>query len=154
MQGSWGQHCDILSWLSLCCGGCPVDYRISSGILSLYPSNTTSTLPPSCDDRKCLQTLPSVPCGAKLSLVENQCFRYSFPFIWAPWSSCENVKMLVAQLCPTLCNPMDCSPPDSSVYGSLQARILEWVAMPSSRGSSRPRDQTQVSHIAGRFFTI
>ena len=49
---------------------------------------------------------------------------------------------------------MDCSLPGSSVLGILQARILEWVAMPSSRGSSQPRDQTQVSHIAGRFFTV
>ena len=49
---------------------------------------------------------------------------------------------------------MDCSPPGSSVHGSLQARILEWVAIPLSRGSSQPRDQTQVSHNAGRFFTI
>ena len=48
---------------------------------------------------------------------------------------------------------MDFSPPGSSVHGILQARILEWVAMPSSRGSSQPRDQTQVSCIASRFFT-
>ena len=47
---------------------------------------------------------------------------------------------------------MDCSPPGSSVHGILQARILEWVAISFSRGSSRPRDQTQVSHIAGRCF--
>ena len=63
-------------------------------------------------------------------------------------------KVLVAQSCPTLCNPMDCSLPDSSVDRLLQARILEWVAISSSRGSSLPRDQTQVSCIAGRFFTI
>ena len=44
--------------------------------------------------------------------------------------------------CLTLCDPMDCTPPDSSVHGILQARILEWVAMPSSKGSSWPRDQT------------
>ena len=50
------------------------------------------------------------------------------------------VKLL--QLCLTLCDAMDCSSPDSSVHGILQARILEWVAMPSSRGSSQPRDQT------------
>ena len=48
-------------------------------------------------------------------------------------------KVLVAQLCLTLCNPMDCSPPDSSVHGILQARILEWVAIPFSRASSWPR---------------
>ena len=62
--------------------------------------------------------------------------------------------MLVAQSCPTLCNPMDCSPPGSSRHGILQARILEWVAIPFSRGSSSPRDWIQVSCIAGRFFTI
>ena len=52
------------------------------------------------------------------------------------------------QLCPTLCNPMDCSQLDSSVHGILQARILEWVAMPSSRGSSQLRDQTCVSYVS------
>ena len=52
-----------------------------------------------------------------------------------------------AQLCLTLCDPMDCSPPDSSVYGILQARILEWVAISYSRGSSWPRDWTGVSCI-------
>ena len=57
----------------------------------------------------------------------------------------------VAQSCPTLGDPMDCSPPGSSVHGILQARILEWTAMPSSRGSSWPRGWTQVSHVAGRF---
>ena len=62
------------------------------------------------------------------------------------------VLCFVPQSCPTLCDPMDCSPPGSSVHGILQARILEWVAMPSSRGSSQPRDLTGVSCIAGRFF--
>ena len=59
---------------------------------------------------------------------------------------------LVTQSCPTLCNPMDYSLPRSSVHGILQARILEWVAMYSSRGSSQPRNQTGVSCIAGRYF--
>ena len=62
--------------------------------------------------------------------------------------------VLLAQWCPTLCDPMDCSPPGSSVHEISQARILEWAAIPFSRGSSRPRDQTQVSWIAGRFFTV
>ena len=53
-----------------------------------------------------------------------------------------------AELCLTLCDPMDCSPPGSSVHGIFQARILEWVAMPSSRGSSRPRDWTPVSWVS------
>ena len=56
--------------------------------------------------------------------------------------------------CPTFCNPVDCSPLGSSVHGSLQAGILEWVAIPFSRGSSWPRDWTQVSWIVGRFFTV
>ena len=58
------------------------------------------------------------------------------------------------QSCPTLCDPMDCSPPGSSVRGIFQAGILEWVAISFSRGSSRPRDRTQVSRTAGRHFTI
>ena len=58
-------------------------------------------------------------------------------------------EVKVTQSCLTLCDPMDCT-----VHGILQARILEWVAFPFSRGSSQPRDQTQVSHIAGGFFTI
>ena len=60
----------------------------------------------------------------------------------------------VAQSCPTLCDPMDCSLPGSSVHGIFQARVLEWVAISFSRGSSQPRDQTWVSRIAGRSFTI
>ena len=62
--------------------------------------------------------------------------------------------MLVAQSCPALDDPMDCRPPGSSVYGISQARILGCVAIPFSRGSSQLRGWTQVSHIAGRFFTI
>ena len=58
------------------------------------------------------------------------------------------VKVKVAQSCLTLCDPVD-----YTVHGILQARILEWAAFPFSRGSSQPRDRTQVSHIAGRFFT-
>ena len=63
-------------------------------------------------------------------------------------------NVLVAKSCLTLCNPMDYRPPGSSLHGVLQARILEWVAIPFSRGSSQPRDQTWVSCIAGRFFTV
>ena len=60
----------------------------------------------------------------------------------------NEVKVKVAQFCLTLCNPID-----YIVHGILQARILEWVAFPFSRGSSQPRDRTQVSRIAGSFFT-
>ena len=61
---------------------------------------------------------------------------------------------LAAQLCPTLCDHMDYSLPGSSVHGNLQARILELVFTPFSRGSSWPRDQPQVSCITDRFFTV
>ena len=67
---------------------------------------------------------------------------------------CACVGAQSLQACPTLCNPMVCGQPGSSIRGILQARILEWVARPSSRGSSPPRDQTRASCIAGRLFTL
>ena len=72
-------------------------------------------------------------------------------------SSCVRVCAQLPQLCPTLGNPVDCSPPGSSVHGILQARILVLVAIPFSRGSSWSRAQTPVSYfscIAGRFFIV
>ena len=66
----------------------------------------------------------------------------------------KKVKVLVVQSSPTLGNPMNCSPPGFSVHESLRARILKWAAIPFSRGSAWPRDQTRVSCIAGGFFTI
>ena len=76
---------------------------------------------------------------------------------WGPGHSSYwkwKVKVLVSQSCLTLCNPVNCSPPDSSVHAILWAKMLKWVVIPFSRGSSWPRDQTQVSCISGRFFTI
>ena len=67
-----------------------------------------------------------------------------------------SLRAQLLQLCPTLCDPMNCNLPGSSVHGILQATILEWVAMSCSRGSSQPRDGTHVSCgfcIAGGFFT-
>ena len=61
-----------------------------------------------------------------------------------------NTHILVAQLCLTLCNPMECSPPGSSVEGILQSRKLKWVAIPFSRGSSWPRDQPASLTLAGK----
>ena len=66
---------------------------------------------------------------------------------------CQALSVLVAQSCPTLCDPMDCSPPGSSAREIFQARILQWVAISFSRWSSHPRDRTRVSCAAGRFFT-
>ena len=60
----------------------------------------------------------------------------------------------VTHSCPTLCDPMDFSLPGSSVHGVFQVRVLEWAAISFSRGYSRPRDQTQVSRIVGRCFTV
>ena len=68
--------------------------------------------------------------------------------MWCVCALCSFMK-----LCLTLCNPMDCSPPGSSVHGIFQVRILKWVAISFSRGSSCPRDGTQASCITGRFFT-
>ena len=71
-------------------------------------------------------------------------YTHTHIYVW------KSKKVLVAQLCPTLCNPMDYSLPGSSVHWISQARILEWIAVPISW----PRDWAQVSCIAGRFLTI
>ena len=76
--------------------------------------------------------------------------QYWFQFWKLLWDS----QVWVCVLATQSCDPTDCSPPDSSVRGILQARILEWVAIPFSRGSSQPRDQAQVFCIADRFFTV
>ena len=75
-------------------------------------------------------------------------FGESIEFLW------KVKKVLVTLSCLTLCNPMDYSLLGSSVHGILHARILEWLTIPFSRRSSQPKDQTQISFIAGRFFTI
>ena len=75
----------------------------------------------------------------------------SHPYMTTGKIICVSVRL--TQSCSTLCDPMDCSPPDSSVHGILQARILEWLAIYFSRGSSWPRDQSWVSFTAGRCFT-
>ena len=88
-----------------------------------------------------------------LPLVDNHSYSWSLGSserafsVWRLSSPlCVCAKSL--QSCPTLLNLRDCSPSGSSVHGILQARILEWVTMPSSKGFSQPRDRTQVSHIA------
>ena len=89
-------------------------------------------------------TVPLSTCGPKPCILLLHIFSFHS----------EKKKMLVAQSCPTLWDLMNCSWPGSCVHGILQARIPEWVAIPFSRGSSQPRDRTQVSHIAGRFLTV
>ena len=84
-----------------------------------------------CKDRV-IETISRVFFISEMELIADTCCN-------------KKERVLVAQSRPTLCGPMDSSPPGSSVHGILQARILEWVAIPFSRGSSQPRDQTQVS---------
>ena len=86
---------------------------------------------------------------ARQEYVQVKEIAYKKSWIWKCVCVCE-----VAQSCPTLCDPVDCSPPGSSVHGILQARILEWIAISFSRGSSQPRDQTRVSCFAGRRFIL
>ena len=78
------------------------------------------------------------------SVIRSAFFMVKLPHLYM--TAGKTVK--VAQPCPTLYDPVD-----YTVHGILQARILEWVAFSFSRGSSQPRDRTQVSHIAGGFFT-
>ena len=98
-----------------------------------------------------------------MSLLLNMLSRFVIAFL--PRNKCLLISRLqspsvvilvtkVTQSCPTLCDPMDCSPPGSSVHGILQARVLEGVAISFSRGSSQPRDRTRVSCIPGRRFTL
>ena len=125
-----------------------------------------------CPVQTCLSTFPTNPeqFAMVLDPLKN---KVRSPFVawripWTVWGHKESdrieqlslslfllwLQMLVAQLCPTLCNSKNCSPPGSSVHGISQARILQWVANSFSRGSSWPRDWTQVSNTVGRLFTI
>ena len=86
---------------------------------------------------------------------QTKCFFFYIFFHRSNCCSHQHIERSeVAQLCPTLCDPMYCSLPGFSVHGIFQARVLEWVAISFSRGSSWPRDRTQVSCIAGRCFTL
>ena len=95
--------------------------------------------------RKCveLRTITFHLLHSVLFAVTVECFNYTYI-----------LEREVAQSCPTLCDSMGCSLPGSSDYGIFQARILEWVAISFCRGSSRPRDWTQVSSTAGRRFIL
>ena len=86
--------------------------------------------------------------SVKVNDIEDHLFKNS-----RLWSNlCVCVCVLVAQSCLIVCDSTDYSLPGSSVHGIFQAKILDWVAIPFSRGSSQPRDQTLVSCIAGRFW--
>ena len=85
---------------------------------------------------------------------EKPLYRTGNPYLMLCGDLVKGSEREVAQSCPTLCDPVDCSLPGSSVHGIFQARVLEWVAISFSWGSSRPRDWTQVSRTAGRHFTV
>ena len=100
----------------------------------------------------CVENLPN---ELPDKFPERKLLRSKFRYLFSSYPP-KTVKSEseVVQSCPTLCNPVDCSPPGSSVHGTLQTRILEWVAISFLRGSSLPRDWTQVSRIAGRHFNL
>ena len=90
-----------------------------------------------------------------LRLHAGICFPLKLDSTSGPYVFAIRLKLSqVIQSCPTLCDPVDCSPPSSSVHGTFQAGILEWVAISFSRGSSQLRDWTWVSCITGGCFTL
>ena len=86
--------------------------------------------------------------------LSTQGYGFSSSHVWVWELDYKESESEVAQSCLTLCNPMDCSLPGFSVHRIFQARVLEWVAISFSRGSSQPRDWMRVSRIEGRHFTI
>ena len=127
---------------------------IADTFLSLLSeeSGTSWTVLGKCSCDKRLKLLPALICVSPLwrsSSNPSQAFRIGIANFFYNVVVC----CLVTKSCPTLCHPMDCSWPRSSVHGIFQARTLEWVAISFSRGSSQPRVRTRVSGTAGRFFT-
>ena len=114
-----------------------------------------------CDPMNCSLPGPSIHGISQARVPEQVAIAFSGIYMthglkgfFKLYSHREKVKVLVTQLCPALCVPMDCSLPGTSVNGILQAKILECVAIPLSRGSSGSKDQTGVSCIEDGFFTI
>ena len=120
---------------------CPGHFSLIWG--TTPPTHTHTPLPPTLETvfRPLYQPRPHPQDCDLIGVGEKDpCIKY------LRWLYCVEL-FLVAQLCPTLCDPMDCSPPGSSVHGILQG-ILEWIAMLSFRGSFCPRDWTWVSYIS------
>ena len=142
-------------------------------MLSELPSVCTEVLPWKDPSWRCRLVLPCLDCmGPPLPQPLCPSREESLGTLWKEcglWNQTEWIGVLaffffsllvimwsevkVIQLCLTLWDAIDCSAPGSSLHGILQARVLECVAIPFSRGSSQPRDWTQVSHTAGWFFT-
>ena len=143
---------------------------LNSLVSSPFCCSVAQSCPTVCDPMDC--SMPGLPVHHQLpELAQTHVHRVSdaiqpshplssllllpsiFPSIRV-FSNESGLRIRWPKYCPTLWNPIDCSPPGSSVHGIIQARILEWVAIPFSRGSSWPRDRIQVSCIADRFFTV
>ena len=138
-------HHSVPSWAPCAIEQLPTSYFTHGGVYIYHCSSPNLSHPP---------LLPLCPHVHSLCLCLYSCPANRFICtIFSRFYESES-ESEVAQLYPTLCDPVDCSLPGSSICGALQARILEWVAISFSRGSSRPRDRTQVSLIAGRRFTL
>ena len=130
----------------------PLSFGWRTWCLHVGPARTTQW-PPHCSP------VPTPP-RALLTwdALEGACLRPGtrpIGHLGSVWGGCSwHIEHVYSVAQSTLCDPMDPSPPGSSVYGISQARILEQVAIPFSRGSSWPRDRTQASYIASRFFTL
>ena len=141
-------------------GGLIEHFFISLSSISLYARNTIClSIHLFKDILFCFHVLTIINKTA-INICVGFCVDRSFQVncvnIWVWLLDCmlRKSESEVAQSCLTLCNPTNCSLPGSSVRGIFQARVLEWVAISFSRGSSQPRDQTQVSLIVGRCFTV
>ena len=130
--------------LSCCLGG-----QLSPHASSVAPEHVWSSFPDQGSHLHpwhCkVNLLTSGPQGRSLHVC---LWAYTKENCWCPLGVC------IAQLCPTLCDPMGCISPGSSVHGDSPGKNMEWVAISSSRGSSQSRDRTQVVRIAGRLLTV
>ena len=136
-------------WVSWVLAGGPT--HISSNPWTCMAGSTACT----CNTEPCLPWRPSP--DTHLMDASHHCSLFQFPYqLQSTHQNLSFFCLLVkaTQSCPTLCDPMDYNLPGSSVHGILQARMMEWVTIPFSMGSSWPRDQTQVSCAAGRFLTV
>ena len=141
--------CCIATWLSIFPGGSDSKESASNaGDLSSIPASGRSPgegkgYPLQCS---CLEN--SMGRGARQATVHGVTKGRTWLSDWSNQIWCMHLWSESLQLCPILCHSVDCSPPGSSVFGILQARIVAWVSMPSSRGSSWRRDWTSVSHVS------
>ena len=122
--------------------------KYKHSIKSESESEVTQSFPTPCDPMDC--SLPGSSLHGILQARIQEWVAMSFSSIYC----IERKESEVAQSCPTFCDPMDCILSGSSVHGIFQAIVLEWIAISFSRGSSRPRDQTRISHIVDRCFTL